>query len=288
MQHLMGQNWHSLETKKIVELFESDVNDGLGPLGIKHREEYFGKNALKEKKQDSHLKKFLMQFHNALIYILLAATFITAALQEWVDSGVIFTVIIINVIIGFMQEVKAQEAIDSLKEMMTTEAVVIRDSSKITISSIDLVPGDIVLLESGSKVPADIRLIEIKDLKVDESALTGESLPVLKNIELYEQDIILNDRQNMVYSGTFVTYGRAKGIVIATGEHTELGKIAHLIDETTPMDTPLTKKISAFSTSFDKCLPNSVCSSQLLHQTEKLQARLKRNYGNFIQPKRKG
>jgi Ca2+-transporting ATPase len=247
MQHLIGQNWHSLEIDNIIELFESDSSDGLGPLSIKHREEYFGKNILKEKKQDSKFKKFFMQFHNALIYILLGASFITAILDEWIDSGVIFAVVIINVIIGYIQEVKAQEAIESLKKMMTTEAVVIRDAKKINISSIDLVPGDIVLLESGSKVPADMRLLDCNNLKVDESMLTGESLPVQKDILLYNQDITLNDRKNMTYSGTYVTYGRAKGIVVATAQYTELGKIAHLIEETTSMDTPLTQKISAFS-----------------------------------------
>ncbi|MEA3370996.1 MAG: cation-transporting P-type ATPase, partial [Campylobacterota bacterium] len=247
MQHLVGKNWHSIESEKAVEIFESDATDGLGPLSIKHREEYFGKNLLKEKKQDSKLKKFFLQFHNALIYILLGASIVTALLQEWIDSGVIFGVVIINVIIGYIQEVKAQEAIESLKKMMNTEAVVIRDGKKITVSSMDIVPGDIVLLESGSKVPADMRLIESKDLKVDESMLTGESVSTLKNIALQERDITLNDRDNMTYSGTYVTYGRAKGVVVATGEHTELGKIAHLIEETTSMDTPLTKKISAFS-----------------------------------------
>ncbi len=247
MQHLIGHNWHSLESENIVELLQSDSVDGLGSLSIKHREEFFGKNALKEKKKDSYFKKFFMQFHNALIYILLGASAVTAFLHEWVDSGVIFAVVIINVIIGFMQEVKAQEAIESLKQMMYTEAVVIRDGKKITIDSIDLVPGDIVLLESGSKVPADLRLLENRDLKVDESMLTGESVAVEKNISTFPQDITLGDRKNMVYSGTYVTYGRAKGIVVATAEYTELGKIAHLIDETTPMQTPLTKKISAFS-----------------------------------------
>ena len=247
MQHLVGQNWHSLESENIIELFESDSTDGLGPLSIKHREKSFGKNVLKKKKQDSKLKKFFLQFHNALIYILLGASFVTAMLQEWIDSGVIFAVVIINVIIGYVQEVKAQEAIESLKKMMTTEAVVVRDGKKISISSIDLVPGDIVLLESGSKVPADIRLIEAKDLKVDESMLTGESVSTLKSTKLQNQDVTLNDRDNMTYSGTYVTYGRAKGIVVATASNTELGKIAHLIQETTSMDTPLTKKISAFS-----------------------------------------
>jgi len=247
MQHLIGQNWHSLETDEIVELFESDASDGLAPLSIKHKEEFFGKNELKEKIQDSKLKKFFMQFHNALIYILLGASLVTGFLQEWVDSGVIFAVVIINVIVGYIQEVKAQEAIESLKQMMHTEAVVVRDGKKITISSIDLVPGDIVLLESGSKVPADMRLLESKDLKVDESMLTGESLAVQKNISTHQQNITLNDRKNMTYSGTFVTYGRAKGIVVATADYTELGKIAHLIEETISMETPLTKKISSFS-----------------------------------------
>ena len=247
MQHLIGQNWHSIESDKIIELFESDSSDGLGPLSIKHREEFFGKNVLKTKKQDSKFKKFILQFHNALIYILLGASLVTALLQEWIDSGVIFFVVIINVIIGYVQEVKAQEAIESLKKMMTTEAIVIRDGEKTNISSVDLVPGDIVLLESGSKVPADLRLLESKDLKVDESMLTGESVSTLKGITIQGQDITLNDRDNMTYSGTYVTYGRAKGIVVATAQNTELGKIAHLIEETSSMDTPLTKKISAFS-----------------------------------------
>lgn len=247
MQHLIGKSWHSIEAEKVVEIFESDSVDGLGPLSIKHREDYFGKNILKERKRDSKLKKFFLQFHNALIYILLGASLVTALLHEWIDSGVIFAVVIINVIIGYIQEIKAEEAIESLKKMMNTEAVIIRDGKKISISSIDLVPGDIVLLESGSKVPADMRLIESKDLKVDESMLTGESVSTLKSVALKDQDITLNDRDNMTYSGTFVTYGRAKGVVVATAEYTELGKIAHLIEETTSMETPLTKKISAFS-----------------------------------------
>lgn len=247
MQHLIGENWHSLESEKLIEIFESDADDGLGPLGIKHREDFFGKNEIQEHKRDSYLKIFFTQFHNALIYILLVASIVTAFLREWVDSGVILTVIIINVVIGFMQELKAQKAIESLKNMMLTEAIVIRDSKKIVISSKDLVPGDIVLVESGSKVPADMRLLEVKDLKVDESTLTGESLPVLKNLQLCDQDITLNDRKNMLFSGTYITYGRAKCIVVATGKHTELGKISHLIESATDKQTPLTKKISAFS-----------------------------------------
>jgi len=247
MQHLLGENWHSIESQKIVELFESNATDGLGTLSIKHREKFFGKNALKKVEQDSYVKKFFMQFHNALIYILLCASIITAFLGEWIDSGVIFGVVIVNVIISFIQEIKAQKAIESLKEMMQTQAIVIRDSKKITIDSLNLVPGDIVLLESGSKVPADLRLLEVRDLKVDESMLTGESLAVEKNTSTHLKNSILGDRKNMTYSGTYVTYGRAKGIVVATANHTEIGKIAKLIENTTEIQTPLTQKIASFS-----------------------------------------
>lgn len=247
MQHLIGKKWHSLETDKVVELFESDSTEGLSSDSVKEYEKHFGKNELKQKKQDSLLKKFFAQFHNALIYILLSASLVTALLGEWVDSGVIFGVVIINVIIGFVQEIKAQEAIESLKKLMVTEAIVVRDGKKITISSVDLVPGDIVLLESGSKIPADLRLLESKELKVDESMLTGESLPVLKDTVLHKQDTSLNDRKNMTYSGTYVTYGRAKGLVVAIANYTEIGKIAHLIEKTVTIETPLTKKIAFFS-----------------------------------------
>ena len=229
MKHLIGQNWHSLETAKIVELFESDASDGLAPPSIKHREEFFGQNILKEKKQDSKLKKFFMQFHNALIYILLGASAVTAFLHDWVDSGVIFGVVIINVIIGYIQEVKAQEAIESLKKMMTTEAIVIRDGKKISISSVDLVPGDIVLLEGGDIVSADMRILTAAKLQVDESVLTGESLPVTKKTEPIEPDASIGDRTNMLFKGTSATRGSGEAVVVAIGMETELGKISDLV-----------------------------------------------------------
>ncbi len=247
MQHMINQSWHSLDKDEVIKIFETDETDGLGPLSIKHRLEFFGTNALKEKKQESKLKKFFEQFNNPLIYILLGATILTGFLGHFVDSGVIFGVVIINVIVGYIQEVKAIEAIESLKKMMITPAVVIRDGKKYSLSSIDIVVGDIILLESGSKVPADIRLLDVNDLKVDESMLTGESIPAKKDIASLPQDLTLNDRKNMVYSGTFVTYGRAKGVVVAVGQNTELGKIANLIDEATNIETPLTKKIGEFS-----------------------------------------
>ncbi len=247
MKSLTGKDWHNIEKKELLKIFDSDEFDGLGTLSIKHKEEYFGKNQLTQKSQDSLLKKFFQQFHNALIYILLGASIVTFILEEYIDSGVIFAVVIINVIIGFIQEIKAQNAINSLKQMMVIQAVVIRDGEKLVISSLDIVPGDIVLLESGSKVPADLRLLEVKDLKIDESMLTGESLPSCKTTDDLEKEITINDRDNMAYSGTYVTYGRAKGLVVATGDYTQIGKISTLIDDANILETPLTQKISAFS-----------------------------------------
>ncbi len=247
MKHLIDKDWHSIEKKDLIEIFDTDEFNGLGKLSIKHKEEFFGKNELSKKKEDSLIKKFFLQFHNALIYILLGASLITFLLQEYIDSGVIFGVVIINVLIGFIQEIKAQNAINSLKQLMITQAVVIRDGEKIDISSLDIVPGDIVFLESGSKVPADLRLIDIKDLKIDESMLTGESLPSTKTVDNLIKDTTINDRKNMAFSGTYVTYGRAKGLVVATGDYTQIGKISNLIDDASILETPLTQKISAFS-----------------------------------------
>jgi len=236
-----------LEKEEVITLFDSDKDEGLGVLEIKNRRDFFGENVLKAKKEDSKLKQFFIQFHSALIYILLAASIVTGALGEWVDSGVIFGVVIVNVIVGYIQEVRATEAIKSLKKMMKTTAIVIRDGKKESIDSTFLVPGDIVLFESGSKIPADIRVLNTTELRVDESMLTGESLPVQKNCDKLPPDITINDRKNMLYSGTFVTYGRAKGVVVATGMNTEIGKIANLMEETASMQTPLTKKIDSFS-----------------------------------------
>lgn len=247
MKHLIGEYWHSIDDDELLKTFESDRKQGLSSSMIKQREEFFGKNRLKQKKKESKLKTFFLQFHSALIYILLGASSITALLHEWIDSGVIFAVVIINVIVGYLQEVKAAEAIESLKNMMISEAKVIRDGKTINISSLDIVPGDIVLLESGSKVPADLRLIEVKDLKADESMLTGESLPSEKHHTTLEKEITINDRSNMAFSGTYITYGRAKGIAVATANYTQLGKIATLIDQSKQIETPLTKKIDAFS-----------------------------------------
>jgi cation-transporting ATPase F len=190
---------------------------------------------------------FLLEFHQPLIYILLAAALITALLHEWVDSGVILGVVLVNAIIGFVQESKALKAIDALARAMTSEATVLRAGEKKRISSTELVPGDVVFLQSGDKVPADLRLLVCRELQADESTLTGESVPIEKHAGTLESDTVLADRRNMVYSSTLVTYGTATGIVVSTGDNTEIGRISELISSAEVLATPLTRKIAHFS-----------------------------------------
>jgi len=191
--------------------------------------------------------RFLLQFNQALVYILLVAVIIKLVLGAWVDAGVIFGVVLLNAIIGFMQEGKALSALAALARALTTEATVLRAGEKQRIDAKELVPGDIVLLASGDKVPADLRLFQVRSLQIDESALTGESLPVEKSADKLAHDTILADRSNMGYSSTLVTYGTGMGVVTATGDATEIGRISELIAGAKVLDTPLTQKIASFS-----------------------------------------
>ncbi|MFN9857536.1 MAG: HAD-IC family P-type ATPase, partial [Pseudanabaena sp.] len=184
-----------------------------------------------------------------LIYILLIAGIVTLLLKDWVDAGVILGVMVINAVIGFIQESKAEDAIAALSKSVTTESTIIRDGQKIQVNSRDLVIGDLVLLASGDKVPADLRLVTVRDLQVSESALTGESVPVQKTIEALNTDTVLADRLNMVYGSSLVTFGTAKGIVVAIANQTEIGRISQLIEQNTGLETPLTRKIEQFSKS---------------------------------------
>ncbi|MFO7570472.1 MAG: HAD-IC family P-type ATPase, partial [Smithellaceae bacterium] len=247
MESLICKHWHHCPAQEVTTLLDTNPSKGLSPFEARHRLEKFGPNMVTAKKQMGPLKRFLLQFHQPLVYILLAAGVVTLLLQEWVDSSVILGVVIINSIIGFIQESKAEKAIESLKKMMTTQATVMRDGKWISLDSVDLVIGDIVRLQSGDKVPADVRLIKCRDLQVDESALTGESVPVVKKEEVMDPDTILADRRNMAYAGTLVTYGQAQAVIIATGDRTETGRISELIAQATDLSTPLTKKIASFS-----------------------------------------
>ena len=247
MDNLPKDLWHHLAEEDVFTALKSDHHEGLSHSEVEERLRLFGPNAITAQKPVPAWKRFLLQFHNPLIYILLVATLVTFFLKEYIDSAVIFGVVIINAIIGYMQEAKAEEAINSLKKMLSANASVVRDGKRVSIPATQLVPGDIVYLASGDKVPADLRLFENRDLQIDESALTGESVAVQKERAQLEKDTVLADRVNMAFAGTLVTYGQGGGVVIATGDDTETGKIAHMISEAVSLDTPLTQKIHAFS-----------------------------------------
>lgn len=239
--------WHALDTDQVVSRQKLDWDSGLREADVTERRDRFGPNTLTEQKGRSPLMRLLLQFHNPLIYILLVAGVVTFFLREYVDSGVILAVVIINALIGYLQEAKAAEAIGALRQLLTSQATVIRNGVKTNVPAADLVPGDRVLLASGDKVPADLRLIRNRDLQVDESALTGESVASQKHIEALPADTVLADRANLAFAGTLVTYGTAEGVVVATGDATETGRIAGLMHQSVNLQTPLTRKIERFS-----------------------------------------
>jgi len=247
MDTLPKEDWHSLDIDKVCSSIESDLENGLSNESVEEQRLAFGPNALTHKKGQGPVIRFLLQFNQPLIYILLAATVVTMFLGEWLDSSVIFGVALANAVIGYIQEAKALKAIDALARAMTSDATVLRDGEKGKVPSSDLVPGDIVFLQSGDKVPADIRLFKVRELQVDESALTGESIPSQKEDLVLNSETVIADRRNMGYSSTLVTYGSARGVVIATGDRTEIGRINELISSAEILATPLTKKIESFS-----------------------------------------
>jgi len=240
-------NHHSLPAHEVVLLLETDLRRGLDDAQVRERLDRFGPNELRPPRQAGLLVRIARQFHHPLIYVLLAAGAVTAALGEYVDSAVIFGVVLVNALIGFIQESKAESALQSLRAMVETEASVIRDGTERRVPSRDLVPGDLVAIEAGDKAPADIRLLRGSELHLDESALTGESVPVAKDEVVLDEDIPVSDRRNMVYSGTLVTAGTGAGVVVATGAETEIGEIHRLVGSAEDLATPLTRKLTSFS-----------------------------------------
>ncbi len=240
-------HWHHLSTDQAIASLNADVERGLEDSQVERLIEQYGGNLLPERTSQGPVIRFLLQFHQPLIYLLLVVGAITIVLQDWVDAMVILGVVVINAIIGFLQEAKAIKAIDALFKSLETSAKVIRSGVRLTVPAHALVPGDTVLLSSGDRVPADLRLIKVRDLQTDESALTGESLPVEKQAEELAVDTTLADRHNLAYCSTLVTYGTATGVVIATGKATEIGKISELIANSPDLKTPLTTKIESFS-----------------------------------------
>ncbi len=244
---LASPSWHQSSIAEVVEHWGSDVTLGLTPSEVIKRREQYGFNELTGKTGKSPLVRFLLGFNQPLIYILLVAGVIALLLKDWVDAGVILGVTLINTVIGFVQESKAEKAIAALAQSVTTEATVIRGGQKVRLNSRELVPGDLVLLSSGDKVPADLRLVAVRDLQVSEAALTGESLPVEKALDLLPVETVLGDRLNMAYAGSLVTFGQARGIVVAIANDTQTGQISQLMEQSTSLETPLTRKIEKFS-----------------------------------------
>jgi len=247
MESLIERTLHHLPAHEVLLLLETDVERGLTTEEAAARLERFGPNMLPRFKRHGPLIRFLLQFHHPLLYVLLAATVVTGLLGEWVDAGVIFGVVLVNAIVGFIQESRAEQALEALVALMKTEATVRRDRQKRSIPSEEIVPGDVILLQSGDKVPADLRLVAVRELRVDESALTGESVPVEKQERFLPPETLIADQRNMSFSGTFVTYGQGTGVAVGTGANTELGRIHQLVHETTAIATPLTKKLASFS-----------------------------------------
>ncbi|MEH2387070.1 MAG: HAD-IC family P-type ATPase [Nostoc sp.] len=244
---LLNYEWHTLGEQKVVQTLASHPEAGLTDEEATMRHQQMGANQLTSKSGKSPWLRFLEQFNQPLLYILLTAGVVTLLLRDWIDAGVIFGVTLINVIIGYIQESKAEGAIAALSKAVNTEATVIRDGQKTRLASTELVPGDLVLLASGDKVPADLRLLSVRGLQIDESALTGESVPVEKARASLAVETPLAERSNMVYAGSFVSFGQAEGIVVAIADATEIGRISQLIESSTNLKTPLTRNIDKFS-----------------------------------------
>jgi Ca2+-transporting ATPase len=239
--------WHSSDLATVFQEVESSEK-GLTSLENKNRLKKYGPNTLKIKSSESLFAIFLRQLQSPIVYVLLASTLLAFALNKFTDALVVFSVVILNTIIGFFQEYRANRIIKALSAMAAHEATVLHDNQHKVILASDLTLGDVILLEAGDKVPADARLFFTKNFQCDESILTGESLPVYKDINPVDKEACIADRKCMAFSGTYVTAGSAKAIVIGTGIKTEFGKISELVEHVTPLQTPLTltlKKIAA-------------------------------------------
>ncbi|MEV4478906.1 HAD-IC family P-type ATPase [Micromonospora coxensis] len=242
-----GGGHHALAVHEVVLLLETDPDRGLTDDEAAARLARFGPNVLPAAARGGTLRRLLRQFQNPLVYVLLVAGVVTLLLAEYVDSAVIVGVVVVNAVIGFLQESKAESALDALRAMVRTEARVVRGGRHLRVPSEQLVPGDLVLVEAGEKVPADLRLARADELRADESALTGESLPVRKDEVAVPDETPVADRRNVLYSGTLLTGGSGAGIVVATGAETELGRIHRLVGAAQVLDTPLTSKLARFS-----------------------------------------
>jgi len=239
--------WHQLSVEEVSKQLNVGPEKGLTAGEIESRQQEYGHNVLTKDTGESPIRLFMGQFKDPMIYILIAALLLMIFLSEWLEASVVFVIVLANAIIGFVQEFKALKAMDALSKSMEIEATVVRNGATERIAADQLVPGDIVILQSGDKVPADLRLLRIRELQVDESALTGESVPVRKQTEALPGETVLADRTNLAFSSTLVTYGTGTGVVTTIGDHTEIGHINEMLTSASILETPLTRKIHQFS-----------------------------------------
>ncbi len=243
-EDILNVSWHALEPTEVLESLQVPVETGLSDSEVRDRLEKFGYNELKEQPGRTFWEKLWEQINSFVIWLLIGAAVISAVLGDWVEAGAILLIVVLNAIMGIVQESRAEASLAALKKMSAPEAQVLRDGHRIMVPSRELVPGDIVFIEAGNFIPADIRLLDAVNLSIDEASLTGESVPAKKNAESNLQaDIPLGDRENTAFSGTTVSYGRGKGVVISTGMHTQLGLIATMLQSVEQEQTPLQKRL---------------------------------------------
>ncbi|QTR49489.1 cation-transporting P-type ATPase [Candidatus Thiothrix anitrata] len=240
------QAWHTLPSNDTLSRLDSQAT-GLDTHTAQERHRTHGANRLPAPPKRNPVIRFLLHFHNILIYVLIAAAAVTALLGHWVDTSVILAVVVVNAIIGFLQEGKAEQAMEAIRQMLAPQAAVLRDGKRTTVAGEMLVPGDIVLLEAGDKVPADLRLLQAYGLQVQEAILTGESVPVDKQVEIVPAEAALGDRTNLAFSGTNVTSGQGQGVVVAIGGQTEIGRISGLLAKVDSLTTPLVEQMDMFA-----------------------------------------
>jgi len=240
------KHWHAHTVAEALSVLGTPET-GLSAIQVRQRQTQYGHNRLSPPKVRSVWSRLIAQFHNILIYVLLAAGLVTLLLGHVIDATVIVAVVVINALIGFLQEGKAERALDAVRKLLSPQAMVMRDGQKYGIPAEQLVPGDLVFLQSGDRVPADLRLCQLRELNIDESMLTGESLAAHKQTDLVDEAAPLGDRSNMAYAGTLVASGKAMGVVTGIGENTEIGRISSLLDEVQTLSTPLTRQMSRFA-----------------------------------------
>ncbi|RLE45497.1 ATPase, partial [Candidatus Woesearchaeota archaeon] len=239
-------DYHAVDIKEVLTELKTTEN-GLSEAEARKRLEEYGPNKIVGEQKSAPLKIFLAQFKSSIVWILIAAMIISGIADEWTDFWVISVIVVLNAIMGFAQEYKAEKAIEALKKIMSPKARVIREGKEEIINAENIVPGDLLVLETGDKISADARLIKCHNLATQEAALTGESIPVKKEVTITEKDTPVADRKNMIFAGTIITNGHAKAIVTATGMKTEIGKIAGMIHETKSPPTPLQNKLRHLS-----------------------------------------